>query len=330
VAVLSRGKERLEATRRELEAYGIPALALCVDVADPDQVYKAADHVERILGPIDVWINNAMVSVFSPIWETKPEEYLRVTEVTYLGYVHGTLAALRYMRTRNSGCILQVGSALAFRGVPLQSAYCASKYAVRGFTDSLRSELMHAGSAIRICEVHLPAVNTPYFSWVKSRLQHKARPATSIFQPELAAAVIHNAVHCKRRHWFLGASTHRMVWGNRLMPGFLDRWLARKAYSSQQTSKPEDVLRPHNLWNPPPGDYGCHGVFEANASKRSLLYWLDRHRTGLAASAILLGAAVAGALWWKKASPLGSGNSGRGNSKDGNTFRENSGKCKGA
>lgn len=293
VAILARGKERLDATLREIETYGVPALAISADVADPAQVEEAAGEVERKLGPISIWINNAMASVFSPVWEMRPEEYLRVTQVTYLGYVHGTLAALKSMRPRNRGAIVQVGSALAYRGIPLQSAYCGSKHAVQGFTDSLRTELLHEKSRIHACMVELPAVNTPQFNWVKSRLPGKPQPVPPIYQPEVPAKAIYLAAHSRRREWLVGWPTYWAIWGNYIAPGYADAYLARNGFSSQQTREPKDPDRPDNLWSPPPGDYGCHGRFDKKAREGSPLLWMSRYRAGLAA-AMAATAAMAG------------------------------------
>jgi short-subunit dehydrogenase len=294
VAVIARGKDRLDATVAEIESEGVRALALQADVADAGAVEAAAERVERELGPIDIWINNAMTSVFSPVWDMKPEEYARVTQVTYLGFVHGALAALRRMRPRNRGTIVLVGSALAYRGIPLQSAYCASKHAIQGFMDSLRSELLHEGSRVHVCMVNLPAVNTPQFAWVKSRLPNKAQPVPPIYQPEVPAEAIYRAAHSRRREWLIGWPTYRAIWGNYVAPGVADRVLAKMGYGSQQTKQAEDPGRPDNLWSPPPGDYGCHGSFDALAHDNSPLLWLSRFRARIGLG--LLGAASAAAL----------------------------------
>lgn len=304
VAVLSRGRERLEATREELRSRGIPALALSVDVADPAQVEDAAAAVEEALGPIDIWINNAMVSVFSKVWDMRPEEFLRVTQVTYLGYVHGTQAALKRMRGRNAGRIVQVGSALAFRGIPLQSAYCGAKHAIQGFTESLRTELRNEGSAVRVSMVHLPAVNTPQFEWVKTRLPRRAQPVPPIYQPEVPARAIYAAAHSGRREWFLGWPTYKAVWGNRLAPGIADARLASKGVLSQQTAEPENPTRPDNLWLPPPGDYGCHGRFDDRSRTGSPLFWISRFRALLGWSGLALGtASIAAASVFRSRGP---------------------------
>ena len=291
IGLMARGIDGLEAARREVQALGGNAVVVPGDVADANAVEQAAATVEREFGPIDVWINNAMTSVFCPVKEMEPEEYKRVTEVTYLGVVNGTLAALRRMLPRNRGTIVQVGSALAYRSIPLQSAYCAAKHAVAGFTDSLRCELIHDKSKIRLTMVQMPALNTTQFGWVKSRLQHKAQPVPPIFQPEVGARAIYWASHHHRREIYVGWSTVEAIVGNKIAPGFADRYLGRTGYESQQTSMPEDPYRPDNLWNPVPGDHGAHGAFDQRARKSSGQLWVDLHRLGIG----LALAAVAGA-----------------------------------
>ena len=292
LGLIARGRDGLEATRREVEDLGGRALVLPLDVARADLVESAAAQVEQELGPIDVWINNAMASVFSPVRETTAEEYRRVTEVTYLGTVHGTLAALRRMLPRDRGSIVQVGSALAYRGIPLQSAYCAAKHAVQGFCDSLRSELLHDGSRVRLCMVQLPALNTPQFGWVKSRLPRKPQPVPPIFQPEVAARAILWAAHHGRREVYVGWPTVKAIVGNKLVPGYADRYLARQGYESQQYDGLADPHRPDNLWEPVPGDHGAHGSFDERATDHSPQLWATTHRGLLA----LLGGGLAGAL----------------------------------
>jgi len=293
IGLIARGKDGLEAARREVEDLGGRALVLPLDVAEADAVERAASEVERELGPIDVWINNAMVSVFSPVSEMTVEEFRRVTEVTYLGTVHGTLAALRRMRTRDRGSIVQVGSALAYRGIPLQSAYCAAKHATQGFCDSLRSELLHEGSKVRLCMVQMPALNTPQFDWVKSRLPKRAQPVPPIFQPEVAARAIFWAAHHGRREVYVGWPTIKAIVGDKLVPGYADRYLARNGYESQQTDEPADPRRPNNLWQPLPGDAGAHGRFDDRSKERSLQVWLNTHRGRLS----LLAGGLAGAVF---------------------------------
>jgi NAD(P)-dependent dehydrogenase (short-subunit alcohol dehydrogenase family) len=292
IGLLARGRERLESTRREVEAAGGRALILQTDVADFDQVDAAAGAVETELGPIDVWVNNAMTSVFSPVRDMPADEYRRVTEVTFLGSVHGTLAALGRMLPRDRGSIVQVGSALAYRGIPLQSAYCAAKHAIQGFMDSLRAELIHDGSRVHLTSVHLPAMNTPQFRWVKSRLPRKAQPVPPIYQPEVAAEAIHWAAHHERREIWVGVPTVMSMLGNRIAPALLDRYLGWTGYDAQQVDEPEDPDRPHNLWAPVPGDQAAHGEFDDRASARSLQTWATLHRTlvlsiGLAAAAAI-------------------------------------------
>ena len=294
VALLARGREGLEAARREVDEAGGRALALPVDVANWEQVDGAAARVERELGPIDIWINNAMASVFSPVREMQPDEYRRVTEVTYLGVVHGTLAALRRMLPRDRGTIVQVGSALAYRGIPLQSAYCAAKHAIEGFMDSLRCELIHDGSRVHVTMVHLPAVNTPQFRWVKSRLPNKSQPVPPIYQPEVPAEAIHWAAHRRRRELWVGGPTVQAILANRLAPGLLDRYLAATGFDAQQMDEPENPDRPHNLWEPVDADtdHGAHGVFDARAGDTSVQLWAATHRQALTAAALLTTAAV--------------------------------------
>src|SRR5581483_3721204 len=279
IGLLARDRERLEATRKEVEELGGRGIVLVADVADENAVEMAAVLLEREFGPIDIWVNNAMTSVFSPIMEMKPEEYRRVTEVTYLGYVWGTLAALKRMRPRNCGTIIQVGSALAYRGIPLQSAYCAAKFAMRGFCDSLRTELLHDKKEIHVCIVEMPAVNTPQFSWVRSRLPNKAQPVPPIFQPEVAAdAIIFAATH-KRREIYVGGPTVKAIVGNKIAPSLVDKFLSRTCYKSQQTREPENPARPNNLFKPVSGEFGAHGNFDNRARRFSLQLWLDKHRS---------------------------------------------------
>jgi NAD(P)-dependent dehydrogenase (short-subunit alcohol dehydrogenase family) len=295
IALLARGRDGLEAARQEVEAAGGQALVVPTDVADAAQVEAAAAAAEERFGPIDIWINNAMASVFSPVHQMEPAEYRRVTEVTYLGSVYGAMAALRRMRPRDAGCIVQVGSALAYRGIPLQSAYCAAKHAVQGFLDSLVSELIHDGSAVHVTHVHLPAVNTPQFGWVKSRLPMKAQPVPPIFTPELIAEAIHWAAHERRREVWVGMPVVKAILGNRLAPKLLDQYLASVGYDGQQTDEPEDPNRSHNLWEPVPGDHGAAGRFADRATGWSGQLWANMHRGPIIAGA-LVGAGLA-ALW---------------------------------
>ena len=293
IGLLARGRDGLEGARRDVEELGGKALVLPTDVADAEAVERAAEAVEREFGPVDIWINNAMVSVFSPVKEMRPEDYKRVTEVTYLGYVYGTLAALKRMLPRDRGVIVQVGSALAYRGIPLQSAYCASKHAIQGFMDSLRSELLHDGSNVRVSMVQMPAMNTPQFEWVKSRLPKKPLPVPPIFQPEVGAEAVYFVAHNERREMYVGWPTVKAVVGNKLAPGYADHYLARNGYDSQQTDEPDDPNRPDNLWEPVPGDHGAHGPFDKISSDHSAQLWATENRNWLAlACACAAGLAV--------------------------------------
>jgi short-subunit dehydrogenase len=295
IGLLARNRERLEAARQEVEALGGRALAISLDVADASAVEVAAQEVEATFGPIDVWVNNAMTSVFSPVSELEPAEVKRVTEVTYLGAVNGTLAALRRMRLRGRGTIVQVGSALAFRSIPLQAAYCAAKHALEGFTASLQTELLHEKSRVKVTSVHLPALNTPQFSWVKSRLPRKPQPVPPIYQPEVAARAIVWAARHPRRQVLVGSPTVAAVYGQRLAPAALDRYLARTGYEAQQTNQAADRLRPDNLWESVAGEYGAHGDFDVQARGFSLQFWLTSHRLlALAGAVAMAGIMLAG------------------------------------
>ena len=304
VGLVARGRAGLEAARREVEVAGGRALVLPADVADAGAIEDAAARVERELGPIDVWVNNAMASVFAPVAETTAEEFRRVTEVTYLGYVHGTMAALKRMLPRDRGAIVQVGSALAYRGIPLQAAYCGAKHAIQGFTESLRAELLHEGSKVRLTMAQLPALNTPQFGWTRSRLPRKAQPVPPIYQPEVAAEAIHWAAHHDRRELYVGLSTSLVLLGNKFAPGLGDRYLARTGYDSQQTGEPRDPTLADNLWEPvdEERDYGARGAFDDRAHERSPQLWATTHRNWLLAGAAgLAGAATAGAALWRRA-----------------------------
>ena len=293
IALLARGQDGLDAARREVEETGGRALVIPTDVADANAVEAAAAKAETELGPIDIWINNAMVSVFSPIVQMESDEFRRVTEVTYLGTVHGTLAALRRMAPRNRGTIVQVGSALAYRSIPLQSAYCAAKHAVQGFTASLRCELLHDGSRVRVNTVNLPALNTPQFAWVRSRLPRRAQPVPPIYQPEIAAEAIYWSAHHDRRELWVGMTTVMTILSDRVAPAALDRYLATFAYDAQQTSEPETPGRADNLWEPVPGDHGAHGAFDGRAATSSPQLWAATHRGSVSLAAlVLLGAAT--------------------------------------
>jgi NAD(P)-dependent dehydrogenase (short-subunit alcohol dehydrogenase family) len=295
VGLLARGRDGLEAARREVEEAGGRALVLPTDVADPQQVEDAAAALEDAFGPIDVWVNNAMTSVFARFWEIEPDEYRRATEVTYLGTVHGTRSALRRMMPRDRGTIVQVGSALAYRGIPLQSAYCGAKHAIKGFTESLRTELMHEGSNVRLTMVQMPALNTPQFNMVRTRLPRHPQPVPPIYQPEVAAEAIVAAAQHPRREMWVGRSTPFVIIGNMLAGGLADRYLARTGFDSQQTDQPVNGDRPDNLFEPLPGDHGAHGEFDEQAAKSSIELWLSRHRRALLAAGIVAGAVRLGA-----------------------------------
>jgi len=293
IGLLSRDPDRLDVTRKEVEALGGKAVAIPTDVGHEDEIESAAHQVEETFGPIDIWINNAMATVFSPIREMEAKEIRRVTEVTYLGTVHGTLAALRRMLPRDHGTIVQVGSALAYRSIPLQSAYCAAKHAVLGFTESLRTELLHDKSKVHITMVQLPALNTPQFEWVKSRLAKKPQPVPPIFQPEVAAMAIYWAAHQRRREVYVGGSTEKAILGEKLAPGLLDCYLARTGYASQQREEKEIPDRPSNLWEPVKGDYAAHGSFDSRAQKHSWQLRTTMHRNW-----IWSGIGLLAGIWW--------------------------------
>jgi len=299
VGLIARGVDGLQGAQREVEGEGGRALILQTDVADANAVEAAADRVERELGPIDIWVNNAMVSVFSPVSELLPSEIKRVTEVTYLGVVYGTLAALKRMRPRNRGSIVQVGSALAYRGIPLQAAYCGAKHAIQGFTESLRCELLHEKSGVHVAMVQLPAMNTPQFDWVKSRMPRKPQPVPPIYEPEVAADAVVWAAARRRRELSVGVSTAVAIWGNKFASGAMDRYLAKTGFDSQQTDEPADRNRPNNLWEPLPGDRGAHGRFASRSWGRSPQTWANEHLPTLA-GALLAGVAVIwGARKWQ-------------------------------
>jgi NAD(P)-dependent dehydrogenase (short-subunit alcohol dehydrogenase family) len=287
VGLLARGEAGLEAAAKDVEAAGRRALAVSVDVADAAAV-DAAARVEQELGPIDVWVNDAFSAVFAPFWEVAPEEFQRATEVTYLGFVWGTRAALARMRPRNRGVIVQVGSALAYRGIPLQSAYCGAKHAIQGFTESLRCELLHEGSGVRVTMVQLPAVNTPQFSWGLTRLPRHPQPVPPIYDPALIAqAIVHAAEHPQRREFWVGGSTAATLLANKVAAGLLDRYLGRTGFDSQQTDRPVDPARPANLWQPADddSDFGAHGEFDRRQKRRSVQWWANTHRPALAGAA---------------------------------------------
>ncbi len=277
VGLIARGEDGLRAAAAEVAALGRRAAYVVTDVADGEAVERAAARIEEELGSVDVWTNVAFSNVFAEFKDLTIGEYRRITEVTYLGYVHGTMAALGRMLPRNRGVIVQVGSALAYRSIPLQSAYCGAKSAIRGFTDSLRSELIHAGSAVRMTMAILPAVNTPQFSWCRSKLPRKAQPVPPIFQPEvIARAIVWLAMH-PRRELRIGGSTIKALFGQIVAPGLLDRLLAKSGYSGQQYDGAADPHKPDNLESPLPGDWGAHGAFDARARSRSTQLWFATH-----------------------------------------------------
>lgn len=278
IGLVARGHDSLEGARRDVEALGGQALVLPTDVADADQVEAAAAAVEERFGALDIWVNNAMVSVFSPAKQMTPAEYQRVTAVTYLGYVYGTLAALKRMLPRDRGRIIQVGSALAYRGIPLQSAYCGAKHAIQGFTESVRCELIHEKSNVRISMVQMPALNTPQFAWTKSRMPRKAQPVPPIYQPEVAADAIVYAARHYRREWYVGASTAVVIAGNKLLPALGDWYLAKTGYEAQMYDGAADPGQPNNLYEPLPGDYGARGAFSERAEAFSWQLWANQHR----------------------------------------------------
>jgi NAD(P)-dependent dehydrogenase (short-subunit alcohol dehydrogenase family) len=292
VALLARGEEGLDAAAADVRKAGARALPISVDVADHEAVESAADQVEAELGPIDVWVNVAFSSVFAPFMDVKPEEYERTTQVTYLGYVNGTRSALSRMLPRDRGAVVQVGSALAYRGIPLQSAYCGAKHAIQGFNESVRTELLHDRSNVHVTMVQMPAVNTPQFEWVLSRLPRRAQPVPPIYQPEVAAdAVLYAADHPRRREYWVGGTTALTLIANAVAPGVLDRYLARTGFSSQQTDQKQPADQPANLWEPVDegADYGAHGSFDDQSKRRSFQLWASQHHG-------TLGAALAGAV----------------------------------
>lgn len=296
VALIARGKDGLESAQREIALAGGDALVIVADVADATAVDSAADTVEKELGPIDVWVNNAMVTIFSPVHDIEPDEFKRVTEVTYLGGVYGTMAALKRMRQRNRGVIVQVSSALAYRSIPLQSAYCGAKHALVGFIDSLRSELIHEKSHIHITSVQMPALNTPQFGWARNKMPNRAQPVAPIFQPEVAANAILFAASHRRRNVPVGSPTWKAEWGQKFVPGLLDRYLAHNAWSGQQTDETEDPGRPDNLFEPVAGDPGTRGTFSKQSKAHSPALWVEENRGWIAGTTIAVAAFAA--LGW--------------------------------
>jgi NAD(P)-dependent dehydrogenase (short-subunit alcohol dehydrogenase family) len=276
VALLARGRDGLEHGVKEVEAAGGAAIAIELDVADAAAVDAAATEVEQRLGPIDVWVNNAMTTVFARAWDVTAEELRRATEVTYLGAVHGTIAALARMRPRDQGVVVNVGSALSYRAIPLQSAYCGAKHALRGYTDSLRCELRNEGSRVRVTMVHLPGLNTPQFEWCRAKLPGHPRPVAPVYQPEVAARAIRWAADHPRREVWVGMSTVLTIAANKLVPGLLDRYLARTNVDAQQCDEPIDPDRPDDLFAPVAGDHGAHGRFDDESKSWTL--WLPWRR----------------------------------------------------
>lgn len=288
IALLARDEEGLLAAAREAEAAGARALPVVTDVSDADAVERAATQAEAELGPIDIWVNVAMTTIYAPLHKITPAEYRRATEVTYLGYVYGTMAALKRMRVRGRGTIVQVGSALAYRAIPLQAPYSGAKFAIRGFTDSLRSELLHERLGIHVTMVQMPALNTPQFDWGRNKLPKRPQPVPPIFQPEVAARAIVFAAYARRREVWVGASTIKAILGTRIAPGFLDRYLSTEGYTGQLSAEGAEPQSPDNLFAPLPGDHGSHGRFDARAIAKSRALWASMHK-----SALLTGAGVA-------------------------------------
>jgi short-subunit dehydrogenase len=297
VALIARDQTRLEDAAAAVRRLGRRALPIAADVADFAAVDAAATRIEHELGPIDVWVNNAMATIFAPVHRITADEFRRATEVTYLGQVHGSMAALARMRPRDRGTIVNVGSALAYRAIPLQSAYCGAKYAVRGFTDALRTELMHDGSHVHLTMVHLPAMNTPQFDWGLNRMGRQTQPVPPVFQPEVASAAIVFAAEHRRRELWVGMPTVKAILGNRLAPWLLDRVLAKTGYASQLTEQPRQADAPANLFHSVPGPYGAHGRFDAQARPVSPEFFASRHRGALLGGLLALaGAAIAAHL----------------------------------
>ncbi len=296
IGLLARNEDGLRGAREDVESLGGKALEVPTDVADPDQVEAAADKVEEEFGPIDVWINDAMTTVFSEFKDVTPAEFKRGTEVTYLGAVYGTMSALKRMLPRDRGTIVQVGSALSYRAIPLQSVYCGAKHGMRGFTDSVRTELMHDNSNVHITMVQLPGLNTPQFDHCKSKMPYKPQPVPPIYQPEIAAEAIYWAAHQKRREVYVGASAAITIIGNKLLPWLGDIYLARTAYSGQQTDRRTSEDRPSNLFEPVPGDPGAHGRFDGQSYGSSPQLWATKNRGLLALGGIALAGAVYSAL----------------------------------
>lgn len=302
VCLVARGQAGLEGARRDVEQAGGEAIIVAGDAADPQTHERAAQQAEEAFGPIDTWVNVAFTTVFSPFMDVTPDEYKRVTEVTYLGYVYGTQAALRRMIPRDRGTIIQVGSTLAYRGIPLQAAYCGAKHAIQGFTESLRAELIHNKCHVRVTMPQLPAVNTPQFTWGRNKMPRQAQPVPPIYQPEVIAEAIYWAAHHKRRQMFIGASTAIVITGNKFFPGFGDWYLAKTGYDSQMRPEPRDPNQPDNLFEPvdTSKDYGAHGAFDDRSIGRSYEVWVAEHKGMLAGAVAGGGAAAAGLLYMSR------------------------------
>ena len=295
IGLIARGPAGLDGARRDVEALGSRAIVVSADVADHDQVEGAAEQIETELGPIDVWVNNAMATILAPLSEMSPEEFRRSTEVTYLGSVWGTMAALRRMRPRDRGTIVQVGSALAYRGIPLQAPYCGGKHALQGFLESLRAELIHEGSSVQLTMVQLPALNTPQFTWARTRMPREPQPVPPIFQPEVAAEAIVWAARNQRRELKVAWPTVKAILGNAVAPGLADRYLADSGYDAQQTDTPVGPDRRDNLFEPVDEDRGAHGPFDEESHERSVQAVLSRHRRSLGLGAVAAALAAVGA-----------------------------------
>jgi short-subunit dehydrogenase len=294
IALLARDEKRLGATQREVEKLGGKALAIPTDVSDAAQVEAAAERTERELGSIDIWVNNAMATVFAPFKDISAEDYKRVTDVTYHGYVWGTMAALKRMRQRNHGTIVQVGSAMAYRSIPLQAPYCGAKHAIKGFTESVRTELLHENSNVHITIVEMPAVNTPQFEWCATSLTQHPKPMGKVFQPEVAARAVVWAAHARRKEVLVGMPSRMAVLGEKLAPGLADRILARTAVSGQKDKRSIPDDRPANLWQPVAGAFAAHGSFGEGARTQSATLWMTMNRNwllagGMAALALVMG-----------------------------------------
>jgi NAD(P)-dependent dehydrogenase (short-subunit alcohol dehydrogenase family) len=298
VGLIARGHDGLEAARREVEEMGGKALMVPTDVADAAAVERAAAEIEEKLGPIDVWVNNAFAGIFSPFLEVTAEEYERVTAVTYLGQVNGTRAALKRMLPRNRGKVVLVGSALAYRGIPLQSAYCGAKHAIQGFLDSVRCELLHAKTDVSITMVQLPGVNTPQFDWIRAKLPGEPRPVGTVYQPDVAGRAIYFAAHSRRKEVFVGAPTVEAIWGNKIASPLLDDYLARTGFKSQQDKQPVSPDRKDNLFEPVPGDHGAHGRFDDEAVDDSAELWVSTHKKQIGLAALGAAAAAGAGLFF--------------------------------